>query len=78
MSFALPTAVPAHSLVCLSPNLILTRFSCTGYFSERFISSATDTSKDDKTPVALCLRQRRLLSPVEHGATVCNLTDDKS
>jgi len=78
MSFALPTAVPAHSLVCLGPNLILTRFNCTGLFSECFISSATDTSKHDKTPVALCLRQRRLLSPVEHGATVCNLTDDKS
>jgi hypothetical protein len=45
MSFALPAAVPADSLVCLGPNLILTRFNCTGLFSECFISSATDTSK---------------------------------
>ena len=58
MSFALPAAMPAESLVCLGPNLILTRFNCTGFFSECFISSATDTSKDDKTPVALCLRHR--------------------
>jgi len=79
MSFALPAAVPADSLVCLGPNLILTRFNCTGFFSECFISSATDTSKHDKTPVARCLRHKRLQSPVEHGATVCNLpTDDKS
>ena len=61
MSFALPAAVPADSLVCLNPNLILTRFNCTGFFSECFISSATDTSKDDKTPVALCLRHKRTL-----------------
>ena len=55
MSFALPAAVPADSLVCPGPNLILTRFNCAGFFSECFISSTTDTSKDDKTPVALCL-----------------------
>jgi len=48
MSFALPAAVPADSLV---------------FFSECFISSATDTSKDDKTPVALCLRHKRTLHP---------------
>ena len=58
MSFSLPAAVPADSLVCLGPNLILTRFNCTGFFSECFISSATDTSKDDKTPVALCLHHK--------------------
>ena len=63
MSFALPAAVPADSLVCLGPKLIHTRFNCTGFFSECFISSATDTSKDDKTPVALCLRHKRTLHP---------------
>ena len=74
MSFALPAAVPADSLVCLNPNLILTRFNCTGFFSECFISSATDTSKDDKTPVALCLRHKRTvcvrgthLAPAKQG-----------
>jgi len=56
-------AVPAHSLVCLGPNLILVRFNCTGFFSECFISSATDRSKYEKTPVALCLSHKRLLSP---------------
>src|SRR6516164_1119985 len=59
-SFALPAAVPADSLVCIGPNLILTRFNCTGFFSECFIFSATDTSKDDKAPVALCLRHKEL------------------
>jgi len=50
-SLTLPTAVPADSLVCLGPNLLLAKFTRRGFFSECFIPSTIDTSKHDKTPI---------------------------
>jgi hypothetical protein len=70
----LPTAIPADRLVCLGPNLIFARFKRRGFFSKRFIPSATDTSKHDKTPVLARVRHKKLLASEEHGATVRNFT----
>ena len=69
-SLTLPAAVPADSLVCLGPNLLLARFNFRGFFSECFIPSTTDTSEHDKTPVDLCVRHNGPLAPEEYGANL--------
>jgi hypothetical protein len=48
--------VATDSVVIIGPNLILAGFNVRRFFSEGFIPSATDTSKYDQTPVALCVR----------------------
>lgn len=75
MSLALPAAIPAKCVVGLGPNLVLGRLNFRGFFSEGLILATTDTSKHDKTPVALCVCHKRFLAPTENRATNCNFTE---
>jgi len=69
-SLTLPAAIPADSLVCLGPNLLLARFNCRGFFGECFIPSTTDTSEHNKTPIDLLVGHNRPLAPEEYGANL--------